>query len=261
MNSILARAEKAVREAGMFFLNKNFDEGLVIKDGTANYATQIDLKVEKFLVEKLKEILPESNIITEESKNNKFNLDSPTWVLDPVDGTINIYHGYHQTAISLALFIDGKPAAGIVYNPEGGEMFTAEAGNGAYLNGSRISVSSRQSMEESLISFGTTPYYRDRVETNFNITKHVFSHCQDIRRSGSAALDIAYTACGRIDGFFEGILQPWDYAGAMTILREAGGEITNWEGTSPAILHPDSIIASNGLIHKQMTEIILNNRN
>lgn len=259
MESIKAKAESAVREAGEIFLNRLFDKGLVIKEGTANYATQIDIEVQDFLVARLKGIVPGCNIITEESNKNDYTAKSPTWILDPVDGTINIYHGYKQTAISLGFFVDGKPSMGIVYNPDSGEMFTALSGKGAYLNGSRIRASSRR-LDESLISFGTMPYYRDRAESNFNVIREVFKSCQDVRRSGSAALDICYTACGRTDGFFEGLLQPWDYAAGITILQEAGGRITNWEGRELGINHPDSVIASNGLIHGGIMDIIKKNK-
>ena len=197
----------------------------------------------------MNDIIPGSNIITEETERNDFCLDRPTWILDPVDGTTNLLHGYGHSAVSLALFMDGKALAGWIYNPRSNEMFTGEAGKGACLNGEKIQVSSNSLLEDCLISFGTTPYDRRRAKETFSIIEHIFMECQEIRRSGSAALDLAYVACGRTDGFFELCLQPWDFAAGLLILEEAGGKLTDWEGKRPDSISQSGIIASNGLIH------------
>lgn len=257
MENIMQQAEIAIKEAGKFFLDTTIDaNGITEKKGTANYVTQVDYLVQEFLLEKLNGIIPGSNVITEESSENIFNLDRPTWILDPVDGTTNLMYGYRHSAISLALFLEGKPAMGIVYNPTADEMFAGGVGKGAYLNGKSICVSANSSLKDCVISFGTTPYYREKADVTFDILKNAFLNSRDIRRSGSAALDVAYVACGRTDGFFELNLQPWDYAAGMIILREAGGVITDWNGDGPSVLSSDSILATNGLIHQSMMELV-----
>lgn len=258
MKDIKVRVEEAVREAGKLLVNAIIGKEGIERKGHANFVTEIDYKVQEFLIDKLQKIIPDSNIITEESKNNEFNLNKPTWILDPVDGTTNLMYDYHHSAISLALFIEGSPALGIIYNPTGGEVFFAEAGKGAFLNGNEIKVTANKSLEDSLVAFGTTPYERDKAERTFDLVKKVYINARDVRRSGSAALDIAYVACGRLDAFFEMKLQPWDFAAGIIILKEAGGAVTTWEEREINILEPSSVLASNGLIHKSMVDLLTN---
>lgn len=256
VKDIKLKTEEAVREAGKLLVNAVISEEHIEKKGHANFVTEIDYKVQEFLVGKLEEIIPGSNIITEESKNNEFNLSKPTWILDPVDGTTNLMYDYHHSAISLALFVEGKPALGIIYNPTGEELFFAEAGKGAFLNDRRIKVTSNGVLEDCLISFGTTPYERNKADRTFELIKKAYLSSRDIRRSGSAALDMAYVACGRLDIFFEMTLQPWDFAAGMIILKEAGGRTTNWEGSELNIIEPSSILATNKLVHELMLDLI-----
>ena len=250
MKQIMEKAITAIRSAGSIINSFETGNTKVFEKGTANYVTQVDYDVEAFLVKELSKILPDSNIITEEATNNIFKFKKPTWILDPVDGTTNLMHGYNHSAISLALFIDKQPVLAIIYNPSSGEIFTAEANSGAFLNGNRIKVSVNQTLESSLLCFGTSPYDKNQAEKVFSITKNLYMSCQDIRRSGSAALDIAYVACGRIDCFYEMNLKPWDYAAGLLILREAGGKITNWLGKEIDISASSDIMATNGLIHE-----------
>lgn len=223
--------------------------------GLANYVTQIDIQVQKILSYEFKKLIPKSNIIGEESSDNEYILDKPTWIIDPIDGTTNFMYGYNHSAISVALCINGKLKYGFVYNPSAKEMFTAEKGRGAYLNGEKIEVSDNKTLNTSLIGFGTSPYEKDKGLITLDILKEVFLQSRDIRRSGSAALDICYTACGRTDGFFEMTLQPWDFSAASLILKEAGGKITDWNGNKVDILKKQSILASNGLIHSQLLKL------
>ena len=179
-----------------------------------------------------------------------------SWIIDPIDGTTNFMYGYNHSAISLAFCINSKLEYGFVYNPSSKEMFTAEEGKGAYLNGVIIKVSDNKTLDASLIGFGTSPYEKDKGLITLDIAKEVFIKCRDIRRSGSAALDICYTACGRTDGFFEMTLQPWDFSAASLILKEAGGKITDWKGNSVNILKKQSILASNSFIHNNLLELL-----
>lgn len=256
MSTRMAQMEAIIREAGKFFSYAIDERETIRKEGTANFATQVDFLVQDFLVEKLSEMIPGSNIITEESDDNQYHLTRPTWILDPVDGTINFAHHFHHSAISLALFEENRPDMSVIYNPTADEMFTAEWGKGAFLNGVPIYASSLPVLNECLLLFGTTPYHREKAKESFNLAQCFFMKCQDIRRSGSAALDIAYIAAGRADGFFEMNLQPWDYAAGMLLLKEAGGSITRWNGEPLSVLSPGSVLATNGFVHEEMLQVI-----
>lgn len=256
MKHLRGKLEHVVREAGQLFRSPDLVKEHVVKKGAANYATLVDFQVQDFLLNELSKIIPGCNIITEESNNNIFDLEKPTFILDPVDGTTNLMHDYRHSSVSLALVIERKPAIGIIYNPSSNEMFTGESSKGAFLNGEDIKASLTGSLKDSLIGFGTTPYDRGKAKMTFDMVEKVFLNCRDIRRTGSAALDIAYVACGRNDGFFELNLQPWDFAAGLLILKEAGGVITNWSGEELNIISPESILATNGLIHKSIMDLL-----
>ncbi len=258
LDAAINKAVNLVREVSVLLLSDMEDKKVMTKRGDANFVTEIDLKVQEIIITGLKEILPESNIIAEETKDNDFSLGKYTWILDPVDGTTNLMYGYKYSCIALGLAVDGKPYAGIVYNPYLKELFTAQKGKGAFVNGNPISVTSNDTLGESLITFGTSPYDKDKADETFRVTKNVFMLCRDVRRSGCAALDICNVAAGRMDGFYELELQPWDYAAASVILEEAGGFITDWKGGKLSYLHKDSAIATNGHIHKELFETINN---
>ncbi len=258
LDAAINKAVNLVLEVSVLLLSDMEDKKVMTKRGDANFVTEIDLKVQEIIITGLKEILPESNIIAEETKDNDFSFGKYTWILDPVDGTTNLMYGYKYSCIALGLAVDGKPYAGIVYNPYLKELFTAQKGKGAFVNGNPISVTLNESLGESLITFGTSPYDKDKADETFRVTKSVFMLCRDVRRSGCAALDICNVAAGRMDGFYELELQPWDYAGASVILEEAGGLITDWKGEKLSYLHKDSAIATNGHIHKELFETINN---
>ncbi len=256
MDKILKQASTIVRSAGEIIKKSESDSVLVHEKGSANYVTEVDFAVQDYLMDRLGALLPDSNFISEESENNVFSLDKATWIIDPLDGTTNFMYDYKCSAISVALFVDGKPSMGIVYNPDSNEMFTAISGKGAYLNDNEIHVSKCSNLSDSLIGFGTTPYQKYNSKKTFNIVEEVFSKSRDVRRSGSSALDIAFTACGRTDAYFEMILQPWDFAGGIIIITEAGGIITDWNGNPPNVLTAQPIVVSNGLIHDKLLEIL-----
>lgn len=256
MTELMQKTEEAVRKAGKLFFDLTMGSQVFTKEGSANFVTQVDYEVQSFMQKRLAEILPGSNIISEESEENLLSLEKPTWVLDPVDGTTNLMYRCRMSAVSLGLYIENKPVAGFILNPFNDEMFMAEAGKGAYLNGKRISVTSNTNISDCLLGFGTTPYDRVKTRKTFEITEKVFMKCRDIRRTGSSALDIAYVACGRLDGFFEMTLQPWDYAAGFIILKEAGGTITNWCGEELDIISPSPVVTSNGHIHNELVQLL-----
>jgi myo-inositol-1(or 4)-monophosphatase len=247
---------KIIEQAGAIIINTELRKESIEVKGPANFVTEVDYKVQDFLINELIKILPESNFITEESKENIYKLDRPTWVIDPVDGTTNLMYNYQHSAISVALFIEGKPYMGFIYDPYLKEMYATEAGSGAYLNDKIIKVSDNKKLENSLMCFGTTPYDRSKTDSTFDLVKKVYSNCRDVRRSGSAALDLAYIACGRLDGFFEMTLQPWDFAAGMIIIKEAGGKTSQWNGNELNILKPCSVAATNGWIYDELLSIL-----
>lgn len=246
---LLMPATSAVRAAGLLILEMEQHEFSFSAKSKANYVTDIDLAVERFMVSRLRGLTPDFDLITEESPPEVTDDTRPTWILDPVDGTTNLMRGYRHSAVSLALAAGGQPILGLIYNPYSDELFTAAAGYGATLNGRPIRVSDRKRLADGLIGFGTTPYDRQLARRTFAQVEKIFLKSLEIRRSGSAALDLAYVACGRLDGFFEQILQPWDYAAGSIIVREAGGRVTNHQGEPPSLQRGDSILASNTFLH------------
>ena len=193
------------------------------KEGHANYVTDIDCRVEAYLEKALAELLSGSEFIGEEKENRELS-DAPTWIVDPLDGTTNMIHDYRMSAVSIALCERKKPAFGLIWQPYTRELFWAEAGKGAFLNGRPIRVSGTP-YEEALVSVGTAPYYEELTAKGLAMAGDFLRECADIRRSGSAALDLAYLACGRHEVFFELRLKPWDYAAGSLLVREAGGEV------------------------------------
>lgn len=260
MNKLLENAVQEaislVKEAAVLLLENMDDKKVSVKSGTANFVTEIDLKVQELIVKRLKQILPQSNIIAEETSTNEFCIGKYTWILDPVDGTTNLMYGFKYSAISLGLVADGIPYAGIVYNPYLKELFTAQKGKGAFVNEQPMTVTENKQLADSLITFGTSPYDRGKADETFRTAKNVFLKCRDLRRTGSAALDICNVAAGRMDGFFEMELQPWDYAAGSVILEEAGGIITDWQGCKLSYNKKTAAIATNGYIQEELTQAI-----
>ena len=245
-----------VRRAGRLF--QKDDTLRIQKKSAANYVTDVDLAVQNQIVRALLQLTPDYDVIAEESDSNPSDSECPTWILDPVDGTTNLMRGYRHSAISLALARENQLRLGIIFNPYTDELFTAISGEGAKRNDDPIKVSRYDRLSDCLIGFGTTPYARENADKTFSLVKQVFLQSLEIRRSGSAALDLAYVACGRLDAFFELYLQPWDYAAGALILKEAGGVITDWQGNPPSFRQGGSILATNGLVHPPLQDLIQN---
>jgi len=191
------------------------------KEGHANFVTTVDEDVQRFLISELTQLLPGSLIIGEEQENEALT-EKPTWVIDPLDGTTNFIHNYRFSAISVALLEDREPMIGVVYQPYTQELFYAEKGKGAFLNDQSIHVS-HMPIEQALIGFGTSPYNAELAEKSMQAALWFLQRAADVRRGGSAALDLAYVAAGRQEVYFELILRPWDYAAGSLLVKEAGG--------------------------------------
>lgn len=243
-----------VREGGALFRNRKEAAHVHVK-GVSDYVTEVDFHVQELIRTKLMQEWPQVQFMGEEKDNSEIDFSKAVWILDPVDGTTNLIHDFRQSAVSLALYDGGKPVCGVVYQPYTEELFHAVSGSGeAFFNGEPIHVSGAARMEECLISIGTAPYEHEYAERNFELFKKIFLDCQDIRRLGSAAVDLAYVACGRTDAFFEMNLKPWDFAAGRILVEEAGGTVTDFEGNSPDFRNKGSILGSNGIIGKLLVE-------
>ena len=222
-----AQVSAILRQAGDMIRNHMFSDVREKGDQT-NLVTDMDVTVQKFLIEKLSEILPGSGFLAEEDDVHE-ETDGFLWVIDPIDGTTNYIYDYRHSAISVALLEHHEAVFGAVYDPYLDEMFIAAKGQGAYRNDERIHVSQRE-LASSLIMCGTTPYEKEFAQETFDIMRRMFLAGKDIRRSGSAVLDLCYVACGRVDGFYEQRLSPWDYAAGVLLILEAGGKIVTLDG-------------------------------
>ena len=173
-----------------------------------------------------------------------------------MDGTTNLIHNFRHSAVSLALAEDGQTVFGVVYNPYSGECFTARWGQGAFCNGSPIRVSSADRLEDSLLSVGTVPGRRKLADTAFRQIRTLYDTCQDVRRTGCASLDLCWVACGRLDGYVELSLQPWDYAAGRLLVEEAGGRVTAPDGSPLSLCQGGPLLASNGRLHSTLQTIL-----
>lgn len=218
----------------------NIDE----KPGSANFVTVYDVRVQNRLIETLSKILPDAQYLAEEKENDPSMLENGwCFIIDPIDGTTNFIHNYGISAISVGLLYRGNPVFGAVYDPARREMFHARRGIGAFLNGKPIRVSTRTG-EKALYAVGTTPYYKDTMADGmFAMMRSLFMAGADIRRCGSAALDLCAVACGRADGFCELRLSPWDYAAGALLVTEAGGFICQPDGSPIVFSAPCGILA------------------
>ncbi len=239
MNGML---ETIVRGASRIMLDHE-NAAFRQKDGPNNFVTDADMMVQEFLREKLHAWMPESIFFSEEQENAALT-GAATWIVDPIDGTFNMIRSRKCSCISVALLKNREPVLGIVYNPYQDELFRAEKGAGALINGHPIHVS-QTVFEEALVNFGTSPYYPQLLDIGFRAAKSFMSEAGDLRRIGTAALELCEVACGRTDIFFEMRLSPWDYAAGSLIVKEAGGKISMPLRTNEDYGEPNCILACN----------------
>ena len=237
-----------VRSCGLFI--KDIDRGhlhIDAKSGRADLVTQYDKQVQERLRTGLGEIMPEAHFVGEEGSTQEYSPTGSFFIVDPIDGTTNFIKDYHLSSISVALVRDGAAELGVVYNPYTDEMFHAQRGQGAFCNGRRLHVSN-EPLENAIVVFGTAPYHDELKEKSFKIAYDYFKKALDIRRSGSAALDLCSVAAGRAELFFELVLAPWDYAAGALIVEEAGGVATDMDGRALVYDRPCSVLARNKVI-------------
>jgi len=253
MNQFLEVAIEAAREAGEM-LRAEFDRPKKISyKGEVDIVTESDRRSEAAIVVRLRRHFPEHAIIAEEGSNSDAAGSRYCWHVDPLDGTTNFAHGYPCFAVSIGLTEDGEPVAGAVFNPVANELFCAARGEGAYLNGKPIRVSSVEKLAHSLVATGFPTHQRKR-SANMEYYWEFTLRSHGVRRDGSAALDLCSVACGRFDAFWEFRLNSWDTAAGMLLVREAGGTVSDLAGQA---YRPGGfdMLASNGLIHGEMREI------
>jgi myo-inositol-1(or 4)-monophosphatase len=227
--------------------------------GAVNPVTETDKAAEAFIIERLREAFPDHRILAEETHGDDWRAwdepGPPMWLIDPLDGTVNFAHGFPFVGVSLALLAEAKPAVGVVYDPLRDETFAASAGGGTTRNGRRVRVSPVGRLADAFLATGFAYDRRTAVDNNTQRLDHFLRRSQGVRRAGSAAVDLSYVACGRLDGFWEKGLHPWDVAAATLIVQEAGGQVTDFDG-GPNYLSGEFFLASNGLIHDEMLRVI-----
>ena len=248
-------AEKAVIKAGELIETHWSQPKDIRHKGRIDLVTETDLQVEALLTEELRTILPEADFLAEESARD-LSPGSLTWVIDPLDGTTNFAHNLPLVAVSVALWQEERIVMGFVYLPILKELFQAVRGQGARLNHQPIRVSSQSDLEQSLVATGFPYSVRERLEEIMPAFGRVLSQSRGLRRLGSAAIDLAYTACGRFEGFYELGLKPWDTAAGWLLEEEAGGKVTGFDPGEAYTLGADSILATNGLTHEALAACI-----
>ncbi|MDE6219396.1 MAG: inositol monophosphatase [Lachnospiraceae bacterium] len=245
-DQLLKQITDTVRACGEIILRADRSRSCIDeKAGHANFVTTYDRKVQQELQERLLRILPEAVFVGEEEDIHASIAEGYAFIVDPIDGTTNFIKDYHMSAISVGLALDGECYMGVVYNPYLNEMFTAVKGQGACLNGAPIHVSS-EPLCNGVVLFGTAPYYEELNRKSFEMAYDYFRKALDVRRSGSAALDLCSVAAGRAEVFFELRLCPWDFAAGSLIVEEAGGKVTTAEGGALTLDKPCSMLATNG---------------
>jgi myo-inositol-1(or 4)-monophosphatase len=249
-------AIQTARDAGRVLAEK-FGRALQVSNkGDIDLVTEADIASERLIVERIRSYHPRHAILAEESGESARG-DQPSefkWIIDPLDGTTNYAHGYPCFCVSVALEQAGEIVVGVVYDPTREELFAAERGGGATLNGRRVRVSDVEEINAAMVCTGFPYDVRDRGDFARHFRNFIMS-AQAVRRDGSAALDLAYVAAGRFDGFWEEGLRPWDVAAGKLLVEEAGGRVSRYDGSKFRIYEPP-ILASNGLLHAAMTRVL-----
>jgi len=254
VDEYLKAAIDAAVDAGQY-LKKNLDESRQIYfKGEVNLVTDFDNRSQEMILERLFARFPEHDFLAEEGLSEEKGADF-RWIIDPLDGTTNYAHRFPIFCVSIALEKRGDIILGVVYDPMREEQFSAVKGRGASLNGEKIGVSSVSDLDKSLLSTGFPYDVRESPVNNIVHFSNFVTRAQAVRRCGSAAMDLCYVACGRFDGFWELKLYPWDVAAASLIVKEAGGELSDFENGKFSI-YSSEILATNGCIHKQMVEVL-----
>ena len=250
MSNYLTLAERAAREAGRLLAERFHGSLKIEKKGQVNLVTDVDRQSEELLKKIILSEFPDHGFRAEEGTESGTDSEY-LWLVDPLDATTNYAHGFPVYCVSIALLRNNEIITGCIYNPNLDECFTAEPGKGAFLNGERIAVSGTECLDDSLLATGFPYDIRESDDNNLREFAAFATSARAVRRAGSAALDTAYVACGRFDGFWEFKLAPWDVAAGILLIIEAGGKVSSWTG-GECDFFKGEILASNGQIHAQM---------
>ena len=253
---------KAARAAGNVLLRhmNRLDAINVVEKDRMDYASEVDEQAEQAIVKELRRAYPDAAFLGEEGgvqgKGNAL------FVIDPLDGTSNYLHGFPHWCVSIALVENGEPQHGVVFDPLRNELFTASRGSGAVLNDKRIRVSERKDLDGAMLATGFPPRERERAPAQLECVRALLRQAEDIRRTGSAALDLAYVACGRSDGYFEAGVKPWDIAAGALLVREAGGRVCDFRGAATGPMdsrgiHGRQLVAGNLKLSAELQKAIV----
>jgi myo-inositol-1(or 4)-monophosphatase len=244
-NPVVNVMVKAARQAGTVILRHmgKLESLSIVEKGRQDYASEVDAAAEKEIIRELRRAYPDAAILAEES--GAMGKGKHTFVIDPLDGTSNYLRGLPHFCVSIALVENGEPIAGVVFDPLRNELFTASKGGGAVLNDKKIRVADRKDITGALLVTGFPPRERARLAPQLEAIRVLLADAEDIRRTGSAALDLAYVACGRADGYFEAGIKPWDIAAGMLLVREAGGRCSDFRGRGEKLLDGGQVVAGN----------------
>jgi myo-inositol-1(or 4)-monophosphatase len=247
-SSFVPQIQEIAREAGALLISY-FGKVEIEYKGDVDLVTKADREAEKLIVERIGAIWPGHDVTGEEGTLTNSGSDY-RWYIDPLDGTTNFAHGYPVFCVSIAVEHKGELLAGVIFDPTRDELFSAERGSGAELNGRRIQVSKTATLAEAIIATGF-PSHKRHKNPNIHFYHHISLRSHGVRRGGSAAIDLAYTACGRFDGYWEFKLNPWDTAAGVLMVRESGGRVTYMRG-EPFEIASREVLASNGLLHDEL---------
>ena len=258
MHPLVNIGVKAARKAGRIILQSldQLDKVQVVEKGLNDYVTQVDKACEDEIKYIIQKAYPNHSILGEETGlTQKDNHDDITWIIDPLDGTTNFIHGFPQFCISIGIMEKGRVEHGIIYDPLKDELFTASRGRGAQLNDRRIRVATTSALDQALLGTGFPTREVEIIDVYLNLLRELMPQCAGVRRAGAAALDLAYVACGRLDGFWEYGLKLWDVSAGSIIVKEAGGYVTGFE-SEDSYLESGNIIAGTPKVHAQLETIV-----
>ncbi len=247
------KIELIARNAGMKITSATSKE-ITEKDGSANIVTNMDLASQRYIMSECAKLLPDSAFIAEEDNVRELG-DGYTWVIDPIDGTTNYAYDFKHSCISIALLHERRGVIGVVYDPYLNEAFVGINGSGSFLNGEPLKIGDH-TLHDALVLIGTSPYNKEKADETFAMAKKIFLNCRDIRRSGSAALDLCYVACGRVDAFYEASLSPWDFGAAEVIIRNAGGHFHVLPPNTFTYEHSVGVVAANKGCFKEFVALV-----